>query len=70
LDQFDSVIGDLERLITDETVSSRIRQQLKEIYDLWKHDWQPVRIRVARWFIFKPKIPIWVKSGGPWSGKC
>jgi hypothetical protein len=26
--------------------------------------------RVARWFIFKPKIPIWVHFGGPWKGKC
>jgi hypothetical protein len=25
--------------------------------------------KVARWFIFKPKIPIWVKFGGPWKGK-
>jgi hypothetical protein len=25
--------------------------------------------RVARWFIFKPKIPIWVKFGVPWDGK-
>jgi hypothetical protein len=24
-----------------------------------------VAIRVARWFLFKPKIPIWVKCGGP-----
>jgi hypothetical protein len=22
--------------------------------------------RVARWFIFKPKIPIWVNFGGPY----
>jgi hypothetical protein len=21
--------------------------------------------RVARWFVFKPKIPIWVNFGGP-----
>jgi hypothetical protein len=21
---------------------------------------------VARWYIFKPKLPIWVKFGGPW----
>jgi hypothetical protein len=27
-------------------------------------------MRVARWFIFKPKIPIWVYFGGPWNGKC
>jgi hypothetical protein len=25
--------------------------------------------RVARWFIFKPKIPVWVNFGGPWNGK-
>jgi hypothetical protein len=27
-------------------------------------------IRVARWFVFKPKIPIWVNFGGPQIGKC
>jgi hypothetical protein len=27
-------------------------------------------IRVARWFTFKSKIPIWVNFGGPWIGKC
>jgi hypothetical protein len=27
-------------------------------------------IRVARWFGFKPKIPILVKFGGPCNGKC
>jgi hypothetical protein len=26
--------------------------------------------RVARWFIFKPKIPIWVNFVGTWIGKC
>jgi hypothetical protein len=26
--------------------------------------------RVARWFIFKPKIEIWVHFGGPYIGKC
>jgi hypothetical protein len=25
--------------------------------------------RVARWFVFKPKIPIWVNFGGPENGK-
>jgi hypothetical protein len=28
-----------------------------------------LQTRVARWFVFKPKIPIWVKFGGPWNGK-
>jgi hypothetical protein len=26
--------------------------------------------RVARWFVFKPKIPIWVNFGGRWYGRC
>jgi hypothetical protein len=25
--------------------------------------------RVARWFVFKPKIQIWVNFGGPWNEK-
>jgi hypothetical protein len=25
----------------------------------------PFESRVARWFIFKPKIPIWIEFGGP-----
>jgi hypothetical protein len=24
---------------------------------------------VARWFVFVPKIPIWVNFRGPWNGK-
>jgi hypothetical protein len=27
--------------------------------------WSWIKSRVARWYIFKPKIPIWVKNGGP-----
>jgi hypothetical protein len=26
--------------------------------------------RVARWFVFKPKIPIWVNFWGPYIGEC
>jgi hypothetical protein len=26
--------------------------------------------RVARWFIFIPKIPVWVHFGGSWNRKC
>jgi hypothetical protein len=26
--------------------------------------------RVARWYILKPQIPLWVNFGGPWNGKC
>jgi hypothetical protein len=28
----------------------------------------PTYIRVARWFVFKPKIQIWVNYGGPCKG--
>jgi hypothetical protein len=30
---------------------------------------QRVDAMVARWFIFKPKIPIWENVGGPGNGK-
>jgi hypothetical protein len=33
---------------------------------VWKLE---LYLRVARWYIFKPKIPIWVNFGGPWNGK-
>jgi hypothetical protein len=26
--------------------------------------------RVARWFVFKPKIQIWVNFGGSCNGRC
>jgi hypothetical protein len=29
-----------------------------------------LKTRVARWFVFKPKIPIWVNFGGPYNEKC
>jgi hypothetical protein len=28
-----------------------------------------VYTRVARWYVFKQKISIWVNCGGPWNGK-
>jgi hypothetical protein len=30
-----------------------------------QHDVDTLTSRVARWFVFKPKIPIWVNFGGP-----
>jgi hypothetical protein len=32
--------------------------------------WLTLWPRVARWYIFKPKISIWVKIGGPLNAKC
>jgi hypothetical protein len=30
---------------------------------------ETIKTRVARWYLFKPKIPIWANFGGPWNGK-
>jgi hypothetical protein len=32
--------------------------------------WCEAPRRVARWYICKPKIPIWIKFWGTWNGKC
>jgi hypothetical protein len=34
------------------------------------HNEKLVLGRVARWHIFKPKIPIWVNFGGSYNGRC
>jgi hypothetical protein len=31
---------------------------------------KPLETGFARWFIFIPKILVWVYFGGPWNGKC
>jgi hypothetical protein len=36
----------------------------------WRRQYLSVCVMGARWFIFIPKIPIWVYFGGPWYGKC
>jgi hypothetical protein len=36
----------------------------------WDQSYKMLLGRVARWYIFKPKIPIWVNFGGPYNGKC
>jgi hypothetical protein len=38
----------------------------------FKSEFYKLRVchRVARWFTFIPKIPVWVNFGGPWNGKC
>jgi hypothetical protein len=32
--------------------------------------WISAGTKVARWYIFIPKLRIWVDFGGPWNGKC
>jgi hypothetical protein len=32
--------------------------------------WDKVGSRVARWYIFRPKIVIWINFGGPCNGRC
>jgi hypothetical protein len=41
---------------------------LIEIYEI-RRSMEILRPRVARWYIFKPKVQIWVNFGGPWNGK-
>jgi hypothetical protein len=36
----------------------------------YRHGFRSVPTRVARWYIFKPKIPIWGNFGGPWNIQC
>jgi hypothetical protein len=52
-----------------------VKQNIKKCYLFrdWKQKLKfklrPVQTRVARWFVFKAKIPILVNFGGPWNGK-
>jgi hypothetical protein len=46
------------------TVENRVSKAKKELFVLLMMP-QPHQNRVARWFVFKPKIPIWVNFGGP-----
>jgi hypothetical protein len=32
--------------------------------------WNELRLRVARWCIFKPKVQVWVNFGRPLNGHC
>jgi hypothetical protein len=43
---------------------------LPDFVQRWRRAGAKVVIRVARWFILRPKFPIWVYFGGPWNGKC
>jgi hypothetical protein len=58
------------------TEAAHIMEQLystvKLMHYLWVglHFFHKLANRVARWFIFKPKIPIWVNFERPWKGKC
>jgi hypothetical protein len=36
----------------------------------WTFFLLPMHTRVARWVVFKPKIPVWVNFGGSCNGKC
>jgi hypothetical protein len=40
------------------------------VSDCWPHTFFRIWTRVARWFLFRPKIPIWVYFGGSWNRKC
>jgi hypothetical protein len=42
-----------------------IKIQIGYIFSWLKKEIGWLRVRVARWFIFKPKIPIWVNFARP-----
>jgi hypothetical protein len=54
----------LENVLKPETTTSFRHDRLLSEFR------KRIETRVARWFVFKPKIPILVKFGGPWSGQC
>jgi hypothetical protein len=45
-----------------------LQQQQLSAFDEEEKVGRNVRARVARWFVFKPKIQIWVNFGGPCNG--
>jgi hypothetical protein len=53
--------GEKWRPLTDHRIDTEEASYMSELVG-WS--------RVARLFIFEPKIPIWVDFGGPWNGKC
>jgi hypothetical protein len=55
----------LARLATDFLSSKVLEGGVKPIF-VQLH----VRSRVARWYVFKPNIPIWVICRGSWNGLC
>jgi hypothetical protein len=57
-----------------------VKLRCEQVDDGWRISWMiPLKTphpfymravsRVARWFIFKPKKPLWVKFLGPWTSK-
>jgi hypothetical protein len=59
-----------EILSERETISQVMQNALDEATDPWGVKVSGRVFRVARWFIFIPKITIWVYFGGHWNGKC
>jgi hypothetical protein len=56
-------------VVTDDLrIGSWSKSESIELF--YVHVLKPVSIRVARWHIFKPKIPIWVNFGGSRNGRC
>jgi hypothetical protein len=49
-------------------VEKKLSKVSKQLFVVSRPD--PLSDRVARWFLFKPKIPILVNFGGPWNAKC
>jgi hypothetical protein len=55
-----------------EMALDTVRNTYRESFKAQKHSkpWFLVFTRAARWYIFKPKNPIWVNFGGSCNGRC
>jgi Arf-GAP/GTPase/ANK repeat/PH domain-containing protein 1/3 len=59
-------IYDLIELVPDPLLAQQIREHVVCIEGRTR----PLFTRVARWYIFKPKIQIWVNFEGSCNGRC
>jgi hypothetical protein len=46
-----------------------LKEEAGSHYHLNRENWA-AKLRVARWYILKPKIPLWVNFGGPCNERC
>jgi hypothetical protein len=59
----------LKKAVDDSSIKAQVRERVVRV-SLQLFDSAMQLSRVARWFVFKPKIPTWVNFGRTWKGKC
>jgi type II secretory pathway component GspD/PulD (secretin) len=58
----------IDRNLMKDRFSARISETVPSIFG-YRVAQRVLGTRVARWFVFKPKIPLWVNFGGFCNGK-